>query len=157
MASKIRTDNQGFTLIELLMCLSLLIIAAALVFPQFTTVLATAQLDADARQLAEVLRLAREEAINSGNTQTVVFYTQNAKYLWVNHRSYYFRTGVGFVGSSTFQTRYDGKPCCYFNSSGTPGGGGSVVLKNQSKLKYVIVNPVAGRVRISDTPPDNWN
>ncbi|MCX6088854.1 MAG: prepilin-type N-terminal cleavage/methylation domain-containing protein [Candidatus Atribacteria bacterium] len=39
----------------------------------------------------------------------------------------------------------------YFYPTGTPSSGGTITLRVKDRLKYVIITPVTGRVRISDT------
>jgi copper(I)-binding protein len=74
--------------------------------------------------------------------------------------NYLLNEGNITKGTTSFTTKIgvaDSPRVCIFNPSGTPSSGGTVTIKNKNnQYLYVIVNPVAGRVRISDTYPDNW-
>ena len=124
----------------------LMTLVFAMATPLFTETLASARLQTDARQMASLLRLARQSAISSGQAKMVIFYPQNAKY----------KFGISFVGKTTFTMQVEELPACGFSPSGVPSSGGTVTLGNNNELLYVIVNPVAGRIRISNSPPINW-
>ncbi|NLB53619.1 MAG: hypothetical protein GX808_11900, partial [Syntrophomonadaceae bacterium] len=48
-------------------------------------------------------------------------------------------------------------PACTFSAAGVPSSGGTVTLTNKyNKRLYIILNPVAGRVRVDENPPENW-
>ncbi|MEN6460616.1 MAG: GspH/FimT family protein, partial [Syntrophomonas sp.] len=117
---------------------------------------------ADAQKMAGVLRMARQDAITSGQTSKVVFYSGSNRYKSYDSSSplpvtYWLNKGNVILGNPNFTQKIGGNPVCAFYSSGAPSSGGTVILKNSSNQKlYVIVNPAAGRIRISDKPPDNW-
>jgi len=139
-------------LVELLIVLALMSVLLTMAVPTFNRVYENIKLNADAQQMASVLRLARQEAVYSGQAKTVIFYTRSTKYKYDS--SYWLNSGINYVGATTFLTKYAGKPACIFNPSGAPSRGGTVTIKNSSNVKrYIIVNPVAGRVRVSEEPP----
>jgi len=142
--------------LELLIVIVLMGMIFSMTTPLFTKTLASARLQTDARQLASLLRLARQTAISSGQGKTVVFYPNNAKYKVVGEAPYNLEPGISFVGNTTFTARVGGLPACGFSPSGAPSSGGTITLGSGDNRLYVIVNPVAGRVRISARPPDNW-
>ncbi|MEA1961845.1 MAG: prepilin-type N-terminal cleavage/methylation domain-containing protein [Bacillota bacterium] len=147
--------NRGFTLIELLCVLSLIVIAAAIALPAFSNPLQTAKLKSDARQLTWVIRSCRQDAITTGAAKTIKFYTndsENQKYKVVGGDTCSLSQGVFFVGTTTFSTTLGGCKTCICYSSGACSGG-TVTLSNGDRRLYVIVNPISGRVRISDEPP----
>ncbi|NLN86532.1 MAG: prepilin-type N-terminal cleavage/methylation domain-containing protein [Syntrophomonadaceae bacterium] len=148
--------HDGFTLIEVLAVLAIMAIAAAITIPVLDRPLADARLYTDARQMTQVLRSARQQAITSGKAVTVIFYPTSARYRVLGETPTNLQKDIRFVGSTTFTTKYGSLPTCAFDPSGTPGSGGTVTLSNGQRLLYVIVNPVAGRVRLSETPPDGW-
>jgi len=122
--------------------------------PVFTKTLESARLKSDAQQMASIIRMARQEAITSGKQKDVVFYPDYAKYK-LGSKNYYLSSGTEFVGSTDFYVK-DSKRTCSFLPSGAPIGlGGTVTLRNNYSMKYVIVD-AAGRVRVSNEPPDNW-
>jgi len=99
--------------------------------------------------------LARQEAVYSSDNKAVMFYTESTRYKYDS--TYWLNPGINYVGTTTFTTSYAGKPSCIFTPSGAPSGGGTVTIQNRAKVKrYIIVNPVAGRVRVSEEPPANW-
>ena len=141
---------------ELLIVIVLMGLIFSMTTPLFAKTLASVRLKSDARQVASLLRLARQAAISSGQGKMVVFYPNNAKYKIVGQTPYNLESGISFVGTTTFTTRVGGLPACGFSPSGAPSSGGTITLGNSDNRLYVIVNPVAGRVRISTSPPDNW-
>lgn len=133
----------------------------SLAIPSFKGVLENQKLYADARQLATSLRATRNDAIYNEYPAKVQFYTADNSYLVTNKgftKRYYLSLGIKYVGTTTFSASpVDKVPYCSFNSTGTPNQGGTVTLKNsRGTNRYIIVNPVAGRVRISDKKPANW-
>jgi len=142
--------------LELLIVIVLMGLIFSMTTPLFAKTLASVRLKSDARQVASLLRLARQAAISSGQGKMVVFYPNNAKYKIVGQTPYNLESGISFVGTTTFTTRVGGLPACGFSPSGAPSSGGTITLGNSDNRLYVIVNPVAGRVRISTSPPDNW-
>lgn len=149
-------NDKGYTLIELIAVMAILALAAAITFPALAQPLVNAKLESDARQMASALRMARQEAITSGQPRTVIFYPGNDKYKILGQSTYYLKSGINYVGDTTFTMRSGGKPACAFSPSGAPSSGGTVTLQSQAGRLYIIVNPVAGRVRISDSPPTSW-
>jgi Tfp pilus assembly protein FimT len=139
--------------------MALLVIVAALAWPRFSPILTDIKLTSDAQQLAGVLRMARQEAITGGEATKVVFYVQdkkNPRYLYYGKSSYYLSPGVKYVGNSPFKSIYKSQPACIFLPSGRASQGGTVTLKAENKIKYVIVLNTTGRIRVSDTPPESW-
>jgi Tfp pilus assembly protein FimT len=136
--------------------MALIVMTLSLVTPQFTKILASARLNVDARKMAAVLKSARQEAICTGQPQTVVFYPNNVKYKIIGESTYLLSPGINFVGATNFPKGGTGQPTCGFAPSGAPSSGGTVVLGNGNSRLYVIVNPVAGRIRVSESPPANW-
>lgn len=136
-----------------------MVILAAIALPRFGPVLTEVKLNADARQMAGVLRMARTEAITSGETKQVVFYvndSKNPRYLYVGKSTYKLSPGVKFVSSKPFNSKFKNQPACIFLPSGRAQQGGTVSLKAEDKIKYVIVLNATGRIRTSDTPPESW-
>ncbi|MDD2586371.1 MAG: hypothetical protein PHR65_09275 [Syntrophomonadaceae bacterium] len=136
------------------MVTSLLLIAALIVMPRFTGIMESVKLKSDARQIAWVLKKARYNAIAGNEGRIIFFYEYDTLYKMDKGSIYRLSPGIRYE-RVTFN--YIGDTCCRgcsFNSSGIPGGGGTVALKNKNGDKiYVIVSAVAGRIRISDIPP----
>lgn len=136
--------------------MAIMVLALAIAFPIMDKPLADAKLHTDARQMAGVLRAARQQAITNGESATVVFYPASSKYKMLGKAATNLQTGVEFVGATTFTTRSASLPSCVFSPTGAPASGGTVTLTNSYQRIYIIVNPVAGRVRLSQTPPEGW-
>lgn len=148
--------NEGFTLLELAAVMAIVVLAAAIAVPVLDQPLADVKLHTDARQMAGVLRATRQQAVTSGQSATVVFYPAGAKYMMMGQTATKLKDGVEFVGATTFTTKYASLPACVFSPTGAPTSGGTVTLTNGHRNLYLIVNPVAGRVRLSETPPQDW-
>ncbi|MDD3022856.1 MAG: GspH/FimT family pseudopilin [Syntrophomonadaceae bacterium] len=146
----------GFTLLELIVVMALLGMIAVLAVPQYNCVLDNVRLKADAKKMARVLQIARQEAITTGQGKTVYFYPQTTKYTVRDGDTYWFNSGIAYNGSTTFSEHED-KPACVFSPSGVPSSAGTVTLNNrQGKRLYVIVSVAAGRIRVSEGPPESW-
>jgi len=142
--------EQGFTLLELLIVLALMAMLAAVCFPTLDKVEEKIKLKSDARQMAWVLRSAREKAITTGQDQEVIFRVfQN--YYNEDGKRYYLSPGIEFVGTTTFGKIHD-RVVCIFKPSGAPSPqAGTAVLKNKYGEKIsVVVNVESGRVRVEE-------
>lgn len=138
----------------MLVALAIISLLAAIALPQFNQAWQRQKLNSEARHLAGDLRLARQEAITTGKSTWVEFYYFENCYKVQNKARHYFPTGISYAGKPSIKEEND-RIRCYFNSSGVPIGAGTVSLTNQNHdIKYVIVNLPAGRVRISDSPPE---
>lgn len=143
-------SERGFTQFELLMVLALIVIVAALCLPRFDRVIEDYKLKTDARQLAWVLRSARQEAITTGHNQMVIFKIYQRQYD-KGSTTYTLSSGIKFVGSTTFGS-VGGMPTCGFTPSGAPSPqAGTATLKNKYNKKIEVkVNVDAGRVRVQE-------
>ncbi len=113
-------------------------------------------LDSTAKKMAWVLRVSQQEAINSGQAQVIYFYTNDTKYKVKNGATYRMNPGISYLGLTTF-AKLDNKAACVFLPSGVPSHAGTVTLENQKgEKRYIIVSVAAGRIRVSDQPPLNW-
>lgn len=149
-------DEKGFTLLELIMVLFITVLSLAIVAPSLQHVLAKMQLKSNTRQMAWVLRSSQQQAIYSGQSNMVRFYNQIDAYRQQDGPLCYLE-GTEYAAVPSFTTKINGMPYCAFQASGIPTSGGTVTLRNSRKdLMYVIVNPVAGRIRVSNSPPANW-
>lgn len=122
--------------------------------PVYNRVMQHQSLYKEAGQLAWDLRLARQEAITTGQATRVEFYYYADAYQVKNKPRYYFPEGISYGAKPSFIHPGTARLYCTFASSGAPSPGGTVCLANQNQeLLYVIVNLPAGRVRISEDPP----
>ncbi len=122
------------------------------------------KLNTEAQHIASVIRSARSEAIFHGKPVRISFYVYDNSYkLYYTHIPdkqdirYRLPSGIEYVGATTFPKGTDRNPYCGFTSTGTPSSGGTITLtNNQGTKRYIIINPVAGRIRVANEPPANW-
>lgn len=145
--------RKGFTLLELLCLLAFLSIFIFLSVPELKIVNEKYELEAEAKELAWVLRSARQDAIMSGESKSVFFYPLADKYK--DHNGNWCDLKKGIKMTVNFNT-ITGKPACVFSASGAPNGGTVTLISKSGFKRYVVVSPVTGRIRVSATPPDNW-
>lgn len=140
----------------MLVGIAILGILATIAIPGFDQAIQHQKLNKEARQLAGEMRLARQEAITTGKATQVDFYYYANCYAVKNKARHYFPAGISYRTKPTFVHPNIPDIYCIFAPSGAPAPAGSVCLTNQNQdLLYVIVNLPAGRVRISDRPPNN--
>lgn len=148
-------DEKGFTLLELLVVMLITAFSLVAAAPALEQVIARQRLDNSAQQMAWTLRSAQQKAIYSGQEQMVRFYYSTNSYLMGTTR--YYLDGAQYAAIPNFPTRIGRVPACIFQPSGIPRSGGTVVLMNGGEdTYYVIVSPVAGRIRVADQPPASW-
>jgi len=135
------------------MVMAIIAMTYSLTMPKLSSAMGSLELKADAERMATLMRMARQEAITVGQSRTVIFYPSSAKYKINGQPTLYLESGTVFVGNTTFTARFGSMPAVSFSPSGAPSSGGTVTLANGSERLYVIVNPVAGRIRVSDSPP----
>ncbi len=145
--------RRGFTLVELVVVMSLVGLVFLIAAPSANRVLEKVKLEADARQMAWVMRQARQDAILKNQTQWIYIYPEYDYYRRVNGKTYHLSKGIEFDGVTSF----NGNPkTCSFSRTGAPGNAGTAVLRNRyGELRYIIVSPAMGRIRISKLPPIN--
>ncbi len=147
------------------MILALIAILSTIAIPVFDGVLEDLKLNTEARHCASVLRQARSDAIFYGTTIGIKFYINDnsykVMYTQIPDRKdirYRLAKDITYVGNTTLPQGTDRNPYCGFTPSGTPNGSGTVTLTNNRGTKrYIIINPVAGRVRVASEPPAHWN
>jgi prepilin-type N-terminal cleavage/methylation domain-containing protein len=155
-------NEKGFTLLEIVTAAAIISLLAVITVPAMDKFTNNYKLKADAQKLAGIMRLARQEAITSGQARTVIFYP-DGRYKVYNQgnrtfTSYCLNSGVDFLGKTTFKSSFLNYPACTFSSLGNPICGGTITLRagKENKL-YIITNPVQGRIRISSDPPASWD
>jgi Tfp pilus assembly protein FimT len=142
-------DEGGFTLLEVAFTLLLLALLFSLAQSAAGSLAEVVRLRGEAENLAWVLRSARQRAVSQNQPQTVRFYREERAYHYADGggpAEHTLAEGITFIGTSD-------PPAFTFNPSGAPSLGGHVGLQSERRRMYVIVNPAAGRVRVSAQPP----
>ncbi|MCS7241457.1 MAG: hypothetical protein N2205_08460 [Candidatus Caldatribacterium sp.] len=145
------TRFSGFLLIEVVLVVFFSSLLCLLVIPTLCRLQRKMVLLSAAHQVATVIRLARVEAIE-GETQTRIIFDvagNSVVFRGKENKSVRYKMPSGvFLYTTNFPSHE-----LRFLPRGTPFCGGTVVLRTRSERKYIIVVPVTGRVRLSDTPP----
>lgn len=146
--------RQGVVLTELLIVFLLLAILTAIAVPVMRS-LGQWPLRAASQEMAARIREARQTAMATGKVCFVVFFEFSGRYRlelptgreWVNLPAGVVFSGINFP-------LFDNRPTVYFRYTGAPNRGGHLILRDAGgRRRYIIVTPVTGRVRISETPP----
>jgi prepilin-type N-terminal cleavage/methylation domain-containing protein len=155
--------ERAFTLVELICVLALLALLLAVAAPAMAGFGTNRNLEITARAMATDFRKSQQKAITCGWTQLIEFRKDAAgldlyrlkdgktgKYTTVKLAEGIRIQSNNFPLVSSIRT-------LAFQRSGAPNSGGTVVLENKTgKRLYLIVTPATGRVRISESPPENW-
>jgi prepilin-type N-terminal cleavage/methylation domain-containing protein len=146
----------GFTLLELLLVLAIMAIVSIIAYPNLTTVVDNLRLRNDALLLAQEMRTARTEAVMSQVVRDIRFYPNSNYYqITPSNRVIYLSQGIRIQDTTFPEDPYFFVDRCRFHINGSPEQGGHVRLtSSQGRNKYIIVNPIVCRIRVSDYPPD---
>ena len=144
--------QRGMTLIELLICVAVFGIIASMAIPTLGQSLAKQELESSSLQLAADIRWLQQLAINagSGSVSNKLLFNTSAPY------GYYVTANTQIIKKYTFpvSVKLSGIPSPIgFSLSGSPSGAQTISLQSTKlkTMKYVILAPVTGRVRISDS------
>jgi len=144
-----RPDGQaGFTLIELLAVLALAVLAALLVLPAGTSVLARSAVDAAARDLAADLRAQRNRAVERQAVLAVVFRPPEAGW-WLEGEDLPRPARLDRVEAEVppSERAPDGRRAIRFFPDGGSTGG-AVVLERGGRQARIAVDWLTGRVAV---------
>lgn len=148
---RIRTwsaGNKGFTLLELLVVLTLSTLILAVALPRFAALLPGAELKNYSRQTAALLRLARSQAIATGEEVALVLDRQ-ARQSRLSGRKmpYPWPEQVELRLADT--TEPPGQPGIVFYPDGTSSGG-TLVLAGSGRNYRIEVHWLTGKVAFDD-------
>jgi len=152
---------RGHTLLEVVVVLLIVSTVLAVAGPELAKPLAAARLETVARQMAADIRAVQQRALNEESAAYFIrFYPYGARYevRKADHPTYVVLDKVTLPGTVELVGTTFSQDWLAFAAGGAPVQGGTVMLRDQwsGRLRYVIVTPVTGRVRVSDRPPENW-
>lgn len=139
--------NRGFTLLELLVVLTISTLALAVALPRFAALLPGAELKSYSRQTAALLRLARGQAIATGEEVALVLDQEGrqtrlsgreAPYPWPEQ-----------VELRLAETTEPGQPGIVFYPDGTSSGG-TLVVAGSGQDYRIEVHWLTGKVAFHD-------
>ena len=150
----------GYSMIELLFVLLLLGLVTAIAYPVVSSGNDKRQLEIAANTMAMDMRKMQQKAVTTGSTQFMEFRIAVNDYRIRDSRDETKSTTKLLekitYRSVTFPSTDGWYRQLSFNRTGAPNRGGTVGLVNdQGELLYIIVTPATGRVRVSESPPDN--
>ena len=144
--------QRGMTLIELLICIAVFGIIASMAVPTLGQSMAKQELEGASLQLAADIRWLQQIGINNGSgiVSYKLLFNTNTPY------GYYVTANTQVIKKYTFpvSVKLSGIPSPIgFSLSGAPSGAQTISLQSikLKTMKYVILAPVTGRVRISDS------
>ncbi|MDF2634691.1 MAG: hypothetical protein K0R78_1565 [Pelosinus sp.] len=145
--------QRGVTLIELLICIAILSIFAGMAVPRLGHSLEKQELENTSRQVAADIRWLQQLSINAGvdTTAYAMLFNNTTPYGYYitantqNIKKVTFPLSVSLSGSHSYIS---------FSQTGAPKVGAqtiSLYSKTLKQWKYIILAPVTGRVRVSDS------
>lgn len=149
--------QRGITLLELVICIGIVVIMASSAMLILGHSLQKQELESASLLLASDLRWLQQLSMNGGSSAACIlqfnqsepvgyYITDNTQVI----KKTFFPRGIRLYVSHSFIT---------FGLSGAPLTGAQTISLQSDKLnlwKYVVLAPVTGRVRISDTLPRQW-
>lgn len=149
--------QQGVTLLELIVCIGIIGLLASATMLVLGQSLQKQELESASLLLANDLRWLQQLSINSGNGVTSYILQFNK-----SEPSYYIMANTKVIKKHVFSPSiklYAPSTFIGFSLTGAPLIGAQTISLQSDKLqtwKYVILAPVTGRIRISDTNPHQW-
>ncbi|WP_019935666.1 GspH/FimT family pseudopilin [Oceanimonas smirnovii] len=142
-------NNAGFTLLELLVVLTIATLALTVALPRFAALLPSAELKSYSRQTAALLRLARSQAVATGNVVTLTLNNeQQQTRLSGQTKPHAWPAGITLSLSGT-QTGPDEAATLEFYPDGASSGGTVRVASDRQQF-LIQVDWLTGRVYFND-------
>lgn len=159
MLKKAVKEELGFTLMEMLCVVFLIGLTIMIAAPALQDFGQKRSLEIGARTIATEMRKTQQRAITAGHGQIIEFRPGNRIRITdgKTEEKYYVDLPEGVSFRAITFPKSGNVHFLRFNYNGSPSSGGTVSLTNSSgDVRYVIVAPVTGRVRISEDPPEHW-
>lgn len=137
--------RKGFTMVELAIVIVIITIMASVAIPRWIAAMATQRMDTASKQVATTLRFARQAAVTTRQSVSVVANADSSGLLVVDASGNELRR-FGLPSGVRIQTS-TGNPT--FHARGTCVGA-TLTVSDQSRSVQVVVN-VVGRIRIQST------
>lgn len=156
-------NKDGFSLVELLSVIFLSGLLTLVVTNSFRRLIEYNELHTTAIRLARDIKMCQNISMMESVTTRILLDIVNNRYHLIRVEKFpmIYET-VPLSGSVSFswtnfkkyKIEFDPVGCPDMSDVGTPDKGGTVALKTKSnRFLYVIVTPVTGYVRLSETPP----
>lgn len=155
--------REGFTLIEILLVVSLLGLLTLVITNSFGRLREYNEIYSSAVRLARDIRMCQNISMEEGITTRILLdFVSNRYHLIKVERLPVLYKTVPLEGSVSFswtnfkryKIEFDPVGCPDMSDVGTPDKGGTIALKNRNnRFFYIIITPVTGYVRISESPP----
>jgi len=148
--------QKGFSILELVITLMLMSILLAIALPAIANSLAVFQLRTASLQLEQdIISLSQKSLVQECDNYYLQLYVGGGRYRIGDISNTGNNTWIELpkwveIDSSNFSLHR-----ISFSGKGKPSVGGYIRLKNtrSNKYSYIIISPIAGRVRVSDQPP----
>ena len=153
-------NEKGFTLLEVIIIALIIGLVGAAVLPSLIKADGSgSDIDRTAKMILAELSLAQQTAVSTGNTCRVEFY-RNGKslrlFLPVESRRVWLPEGIEIVYNNFPLTDNNAYHRLSFNRNGAPNRAGTIGFGDSyGNRLYIIVNLATGRMRISETMPDD--
>lgn len=140
-------NSTGFTLLELLVVLTIATLALGLALPRFAALLPGAELKSYSRQTAALLRLARSQALATGDTITLELNAEQRHTRLSGQASVYpWPSGVALsLTSSQPLPGTEAPPELAFYPDGTSSGG-MLTVAGAGRQYRITIDWLTGRV-----------
>jgi len=140
----LKAKDRGFTLLELVIVMVLMVLFLGLSGVHFANHLTSARLGATGRELAGLIRMARVEAMNKGQTQKVTIDLGRRTYGMEGAATRTIPEGISIsvidpVSGSLFQGKFD----VAADASGSVGAC-EIILRNAKRTLRIEIDPVVG-------------
>lgn len=144
---------RGYTLVELMGVVAIAGLLMALAVPSYNNQLAKERLELTAAQLASDIRSLQQLALAEESSEYKIAFYYNLNNYTVSKGINTIKTVAMPTGIKLEATNF-ASSTLYINHGGLSTVGGTIILRDGKRSKYVIVASITGRVRVSDRAPN---